>query len=90
MTEIERLEHAVRTACEAHDRQKLRVKELEARVEELKERSRLRGDALQHCVDLGPPCPLCGAEDEETENDGLYPHASGCPALTLLPSEAKS
>lgn len=57
---------------------------LHQRVEELKDRSRARGDALQHCIDLGPPCPLCGAEDEETESAGMYPHHTGCIGLTLL------
>lgn len=41
-------------------------------------------NALQHCIDLGPPCPSCGAEDEEMESDGLYPHVEDCQAWAAL------
>lgn len=60
------------------------LKKLRAEVVKARARNEVLKEALQHCVDIGPPCPSCGAEDEETEDAGIYPHADDCLAYRAL------
>lgn len=43
-------------------------------------------NAIEHAIDLGPPCPFCRAEDDDEEG---YPHTSECVVWALSsPSSA--
>jgi hypothetical protein len=58
--------------------------QLEAQLREAQAHCAALKEALQDSVDRGPPCPCCGAEDDETESAGLYPHTEGCIAWAAL------